>query len=139
MLESNTHCKRTRPTFIICAPGHKVSLEINVIFSFVSLFCLLSLPILVIPLPLFSVSQLIFYINIESQYKNSVSTRQENLLRERGGLHSSERMVDSLIGYLFLFFVLVFFFFFFVFFLVFFFSPFSLFPLPLPLLLYFVP
>eukprot|EP00026_Physarum_polycephalum_P013537 Phypoly_transcript_13949.p1 GENE.Phypoly_transcript_13949~~Phypoly_transcript_13949.p1 ORF type:complete len:235 (+),score=14.80 Phypoly_transcript_13949:145-849(+) len=33
-----------------------------------------------------------------SQYKNSQSTRQDNLLRERGSLHSSERMVDNLIG-----------------------------------------
>lgn len=33
-----------------------------------------------------------------SQYKNSVGTRQENLLRERGAIHSSDRMADNLIG-----------------------------------------
>jgi len=33
-----------------------------------------------------------------SQYKNSVGTRQENLLRERGSVHNSDRVADNLIG-----------------------------------------
>eukprot|EP01111_Echinosteliopsis_oligospora_P006248 TRINITY_DN2030_c0_g1_i2.p1 TRINITY_DN2030_c0_g1~~TRINITY_DN2030_c0_g1_i2.p1 ORF type:complete len:175 (-),score=32.67 TRINITY_DN2030_c0_g1_i2:282-782(-) len=34
-----------------------------------------------------------------SQYKNTGGTRQDNLLRERGSIHASDRVADSIIGY----------------------------------------
>jgi len=33
-----------------------------------------------------------------SQFKKTEGTRQENLLRERSGIHNSERMIDNIIG-----------------------------------------